>query len=103
MTKGLFENINDFMRKITPAIKGEDGKVHIGSRSEAHIDIRHRKSTKEGPLRGEAGYWHREKKKFYPKYGKDGLNIDSTMLRRDKPNSAARMLKYGTFEEEKEE
>jgi hypothetical protein len=75
---------NDFRRNLVPAIRHPSGKIYIGKRGLEHIDIRYKHSDEEGPLKGDAGFIdirnHRKDGKFYPKYGKDGLNIDSTDL-----------------------
>lgn len=80
--RDLMTENNEFRRALIPAIKhASTGKVFIGKRGLAHIDIRYSHPEEDGsPLKGEAGYWHTLKKQFYPKYGKEGLNIDSTQL-----------------------
>lgn len=97
------EDFNDLRKRLVPAIKHESGKVYVGQRGKQHIDIRYKHADERGPLKGEAGYIDIRSGKFYNKYGKDGLGIDSTRLApfdtTDQMSDLARMRKYGTFEE----
>lgn len=98
------KRISGFMASLVPAIKHPSGKVYVGWRGKAHIDIRHKYADADGPLKGDAGYVDRRSGKFHHKYGSEGLGIDSTRLKPDVDSTdlmtpLQRMRKYGTFEE----
>jgi hypothetical protein len=83
---------SEFRSKLIPALRNldvpVDHKKHIlkGKRGWTHQETaEHHGIGPDNRIKGELGYWHTGKHKFYPKHnsdfdGEEGLNIDSTEL-----------------------
>jgi hypothetical protein len=87
-----------FRDRIYPAIQGFDGQIKIGPRGSFHLEIRYNNPESDGTvMKGDAGFYDPVDKKFYHKYGENGLQIDSQRLEPEKSIFENRPKQFANF------
>jgi len=88
----------NFRDRIYPAIQGLDGQIKIGPRGSFHLEIRYNNPEPDGTvMRGDAGFYDPVDNKFYHKYGKNGLQIDSQRLEPENSIFGNRPKQFANF------
>ena len=89
---------SNFRDRIFPAIRHPSGKVRKGPRGSFHLEIRYNYPEEDATvMKGDAGFYDHFEDKFYHKYGKNGLQIDSQRLEPNKSIIGKRPKEFDNF------